>query len=75
MAIKLVRQEGYIDEANLKTLLQQYDKEADQEKLTRISNEILRNGFLTLEQLMQSAKDFFLQDVSAVEADTQLLCY
>ena len=52
MIIKLLRKEGYIDEDNLR-------KEPNRENFKNI----LRNGFLTTEQILQSIKDFFLQDV------------
>ncbi|UJR31391.1 hypothetical protein I4U23_018885 [Adineta vaga] len=62
MIIKLIREEGYIDEINLIHILQQYQTNTNDEKLQRINKEIIRNGFLTMEQISQSAKDFFLQD-------------
>ena len=52
MMIKLIRTEGYIDENHLK-----------EKDMNIISKQILRNGFLTIEQIIHSAKDFFLHDV------------
>jgi hypothetical protein len=64
MMIKLIREEGYIDETNLRNILNQYQTDTSSQILNRINKQILRNGFLTIEQIIQSAKDFFLQDVS-----------
>jgi len=64
MMIKLIREEGYIDETNLKNILNLYQTDTSSQILNRINKQILRNGFLTIEQIIQSAKDFFLQDVS-----------
>jgi hypothetical protein len=64
MMIKLIREEGYIDEINLKNFLNQYQTDSNIEKLNRISKQILHEGFLTIEQIFQSTKDFFLQDVN-----------
>lgn len=64
MMIKLIRDEGYIDEINLKKFLNQYETKSNIEKINLISKKILREGFLTIEQILQSAKDFFLQDVN-----------
>lgn len=64
MFIRLLREEGYIDELNLQKLLEQYQTKPNAEKLLRISKQILRDGFLTLEQILQSTRDFFLQDVN-----------
>ncbi len=64
MMIKLIRKEGYIDETNLRNILNQYQTDTSSQILNRINKQILRNGFLTIEQIIQSAKDFFLQDVS-----------
>ncbi len=61
MMIKLIRNEGYIDEINLKKFLSQYHTNFNNEKLNK---EILYEGFLTIEQIFQSTKDFFLQDVN-----------
>jgi len=64
MMIKLIREEGYIDETNLRNILNLYQTDTSSQILNRINKQILRNGFLTIEQIIQSAKDFFLQDVS-----------
>ena len=64
MMIKLIREEGYIDEANLPKLLHQYETASNLEKFNAISKQILREGFLTIEQIVQSTKSFFLQDVN-----------
>jgi len=64
MMIKLIREEGYIDEINLKNFLNQYRTDSNIEKLNRISKQILHEGFLTIEQIFQSTKNFFLQDVN-----------
>jgi hypothetical protein len=56
MMIQLIRTEGYIDEMNFKKFLQP----SNIDKFHRI----LREGFLTIEQILQSTKDFFLQDVN-----------
>lgn len=57
MMIKLIHDEGYLDENNLKTLL-------NESEINTISKHILSKGFLTTEQIFQSIKDFFLQDVN-----------
>lgn len=62
MFIKLIRQEGSIDQ----TTLEQYSNRPNSEKLHRISKQILRDGVLTLEQILQSTRDFFLQDVKSI---------
>ncbi|CAF3346668.1 unnamed protein product [Rotaria sp. Silwood2] len=62
MMIKLIQKEGYIDEINVREILNQYQTKNENEKFNIIYKYILRNGFLTIEQLIQSAKDFFLQD-------------
>ncbi|CAF1261150.1 unnamed protein product [Adineta steineri] len=62
MMIKLIRQEGYIDEINLKKILNQYTNDTIEKKLDIINKQILRNGFLTIEQITHSADDFFLYD-------------
>ncbi|CAF0923040.1 unnamed protein product [Adineta ricciae] len=59
MLVKLIREEGYMDEECVKKILQQSKTDANEEKLNR---SLLRCGFLTIEQLSQSTKDFFLQD-------------
>ena len=64
MFIRILREEGYIDELNLRKLLEQYQTKPNAEKLLRISKQIFRDGFLTLEQILQSTRDFFLQDVN-----------
>jgi hypothetical protein len=64
MMIKLIRTEGYIDENHLRDILNQYQNDTNIQKLNIIYKHILRNGFLTIEQIIHSAKDFFLQDVS-----------
>ena len=64
MMIKLIREEGYIDEINLPKLLHQYETASHLEKFNIISKQILREGFLTIEQIVQSTKSFFLQDVN-----------
>jgi hypothetical protein len=66
MMIKLIRDEGYIDEINLEKLLHQYQTASNLEKFNLISKQILREGFLTIEQIVQSTKDFFLQDVNHI---------
>jgi len=66
MMIKLIRDEGYIDEINLQKLLHQYQTASNLEKFNFISKQILREGFLTIEQIVQSTKDFFLQDVNHI---------
>ncbi|CAF1561008.1 unnamed protein product [Adineta steineri] len=62
MMIKLIRQEGYIDEINLKKILNQYTNDTIEKKLDIINKQILRNGLLTIEQITHSANDFFLYD-------------
>ncbi|CAF0920812.1 unnamed protein product [Adineta ricciae] len=59
MLIKLIREEGYMDEECVKKILQQSKTDANEKKLNK---SLLRHGFLTIEQLSQSTKDFFLQD-------------
>jgi hypothetical protein len=66
MMIKLIRKEGYIDENNLEKFLHQYETTSNLEKFHFISKQILREGFLTIEQIVQSTKDFFLQDVNNI---------
>ena len=63
MMIKLIRDEGYLDDITLQKLLHQHSTASNLDKLQFISKQILREGFLTIEQIVQSAKDFFLQDV------------
>ena len=60
MLVKLIREEGYMDEESVKKILQQSQTDVNEEKLNK---SLLRHGFLTIEQLSQSTKDFFLQDV------------
>ncbi len=66
MMIKLILKEGYIDENNLEKFLHQYETTSNLEKFHFISKQILREGFLTIEQIVQSTKDFFLQDVNNI---------
>lgn len=77
MFVRLIRQEGYIDELTLEKLLQQYQTQPNSEKILLISKQILRDGVLTLEQIMQSTRDFFLQDVnrSSIKNDTCTIFY
>lgn len=50
MMVRLIQKEGYIDEMDIKT--------------NNLSDKyMLRHGFLTVEQISQSTKAFFLQDV------------
>ncbi|CAF5039532.1 unnamed protein product, partial [Rotaria sp. Silwood1] len=62
MMIKLIQKEGYIDEIHTREILNQYQTNTENEKFNIIYKHILRHGFLTIEQIIQSAKDFFLQD-------------
>ncbi|CAF4553692.1 unnamed protein product [Rotaria socialis] len=62
MLIKLIQKEGYIDETSIREILNQHQTNQENEKFNIIFKHILRNGFLTIEQISQSAKDFFLQD-------------
>jgi hypothetical protein len=68
MIIKLIREEGYIDENSLRQILNRYKNDPDRDKLSvklnTIYKQILRDGYLTIEQVIHSARDFFLQDVS-----------
>jgi len=64
MMIKLIREEGYIDDINLRKFLHQYENDSYIEKFNRIFKHILHQGFLTIEQILQSIKDFFLLDVN-----------
>ncbi|CAF1625727.1 unnamed protein product [Rotaria magnacalcarata] len=62
MLIKLIQKEGYIDETSVREILNQHQTNQENENFNTIFKHILRNGFLTIEQISQSAKDFFLQD-------------
>jgi len=73
--IKLIREEGYIDDINLKKFLRQYENDSYIEKLNRIFKQILRQGFLTIEQILQSTKDFFLQDVNYLLIDFKIFLF
>ena len=63
MIIKLIQQDVYLDEIHVKEILQQEQINVQNEKLYRMNRFILRYGFLTFEQKVQSATKFFLQDV------------
>ena len=61
MMIKLIRSEGHIDE----TLLARYRTRVDKHsELFPIEKQLLTHGYLTIDQITRSAKDFFLHDVS-----------
>lgn len=66
MMIKLIQKEGYLDETTIKQIL------IGTEKSNIILKHILRQGFLTIDQITQSAKDFFLQDVSNLSKDNHI---
>ncbi|CAF5127576.1 unnamed protein product [Rotaria sp. Silwood1] len=57
MMIKLIQKEGYIDEINTREILNQYQTNIENEKFNIIYKHILRHGFLTIEQIIQSTKD------------------
>ena len=60
MIIKLIQEDGYIDEFNVREIINQHPLNTK----NIIHKQILRDGCLTIEQIIQSAKAFFLQDVS-----------
>ncbi|CAF3805843.1 unnamed protein product [Rotaria sp. Silwood1] len=57
MMFKLIQKEGYIDEINTREILNQYQTNIENEKFNIIYKHILRHGFLTIEQIIQSTKD------------------
>lgn len=73
MMVKLIRSEGYIDEKNLGEILHQYQdvvhRDQLSEQLHRIYKQSLRDGFLTMQQIVGSATSFFLEEVSADPQD------
>lgn len=59
MIIKLLRNEGYIDD----NLLRKLSTDIHEKNIEEISRKILTNGCLTVEQIVQSIRAFFFQDV------------
>lgn len=59
MIIKLLRNEGYIDD----NLLRKLSADIHEKNIEEISRKILTNGCLTVEQIIQSIRAFFFQDV------------
>ena len=61
MLIKLVRSEGYVDDILLARPRTSLDPKSE---VLPAEKQLLTDGYLTVDQITRSAKDFFLHDVS-----------
>lgn len=59
MIIKLLRNEGYIDENLLRKISEDFNEKNFEELL-------LTDGYLSIEQIIQSIRAFFFQDVNQI---------